>query len=225
MSIREGNVGSTPIEISSITVGPLQENCYLLVDVDSRDAVVVDPGDEAHRIIDVIDSNQARLTAIWLTHGHVDHVGAAAPLVEAYNVPVFLHPSDLPLYERAAVTGRMYGMNFEQPPAPDRELREGDVVSCGTVFFQVLHVPGHSPGQVAFVGNGVCLSGDLLFAGSIGRTDLPLSNPADMQRSLHRISTLADDVVVLPGHGDVTTIGREKLGNPFLRGLARPIGS
>ena len=218
-------VGSNAIEISAITVGPLQENCYLVVDTASKHAVVVDPGDEADRIVDVLHSNEARLTAIWLTHGHVDHVGAVAPLVSRYGVPVYLHPSDLPLYERAAVTGRMYGMSFEQPGPPDRSLRDGDSVVCGTVSFQVIHVPGHSPGQVACVGNGVCLSGDLLFAGSIGRTDLPLSNPADMHQSLLKISTLADDVVVLPGHGEVTTIGREKVGNPFLRGLARPIGS
>ena len=222
---RVGSSATKAIEISAITVGPLQENCYLVMDTASRDAVLVDPGDESDRIIDVLQSNQARLTAIWLTHGHVDHVGAVAPLVGAFGVPVYLHPSDLPLYERAAVTGRMYGMSFEQPAAPDHELREGDSVVCGTVSFQVIHVPGHSPGQVAFVGSGVCLSGDLLFAGSIGRTDLPLSNPADMHRSLLKISALADDVVVLPGHGEVTTIGREKASNPFLRGIARPIGS
>lgn len=213
------------LQVTGLTVGPLQENCYLLVCQATRTAVLVDPGDEADRIMSLIRDEQVELSAIWLTHGHVDHVGAVAPVVAAHHVPVYLHPADLPLYERVEATGRLYGMTLEQPPAPDRELHDGDVLQCGTVSFDVVHVPGHSPGQVAFIGAGLCLSGDLLFAGSIGRTDLPLSDPRAMHQSLLKIATFADDLVVLPGHGESTTLEREKRGNPFLRGLARPPGS
>ena len=213
------------VRVTGITVGPLQENCFLVIDESTLDAVLVDPGYEAERILAVATEQRAQLKAIWLTHAHPDHVGAVGPIVDALGLPVYLHPADLPLYERAATTGRMYGLNFLQPQAASHSLVEGDVVQCGTVSFDVLHVPGHSPGQVAFVGAGVCLSGDLLFAGSIGRTDLPLSDSMAMRKSLLRITELADDYMVFPGHGESTTIGRERLGNPFLRGIARPLGA
>lgn len=213
------------VDIVALVVSPLQENCYVVIDRTTHTAVLVDPGDEAERILQAVDAEGVKLTAIWLTHGHVDHVGAVADIVADRSVPVYMHPADGPLYERAAVTGRLYGMHFVQPPAPDRPLAEGDVVHCGTVSFDVVHVPGHSPGQVAFIGHGLCLSGDVLFAGSIGRTDLPLSDPRAMQHSLRRIADFPDALVVLPGHGPSTTIGEEKARNPFLRGLARPVGS
>lgn len=217
-------VRSVP-DVRQLTVGPLQENCYIISDRTSGDAVVVDPGYEAERILAALGAMEVRVQAIWLTHGHTDHVGAVAPLVDALEVPVYMHPADLPLFARAAQTGQLYGMRFDQPEAPDQSLSEGDSVYCGTLAFEVMHVPGHSPGQVAFVAPGLCFSGDLLFRGSIGRTDLPLSDPAAMPESLKRIAALPDDTVVFPGHGEVTTIGEEKLQNPFLMGLARPIRS
>jgi hydroxyacylglutathione hydrolase len=213
------------LDVTMMTVGPLQENCYLVVDRTTGEGVLVDPGDEADTILAVLNEKQARLTAIWLTHAHVDHVGAVAPIVAALPVPVYLHPADLPLYTRAAATGRLYGMDFEQPEPPDRELAEGDVLHCGTVRFEVYHLPGHAPGHVAFVGNGLCLSGDVLFAGSMGRTDLPLSDPTAMHQSLQRMAAMPGELVVLPGHGETTTLEREQATNPFLRGIARPVGS
>jgi glyoxylase-like metal-dependent hydrolase (beta-lactamase superfamily II) len=128
-----------------------------------------------------------------------------------------MHPADIPLFSMASVTANQYGMLFDQPPLPDRELSEGMVMECGSLRFDVLHLPGHSPGHVAFVGEGLCISGDVLFAGSMGRTDLPLSNPAEMRRSLARIASLPEDLSVLPGHGSETTIGRELATNPFLQ--------
>ena len=187
-------VETAHLDLHGLVVSPLQENCYVVIERDSRRAIVVDPGDEADVISAVIDEEGATLTAIWLTHGHVDHVGAVGPLVERYGVPVLLHEADLPLYERAAATGRLYGMLFDQPPSPNEFVREGDVVKCGTTPFEVLHLPGHSPGQVAFVGDGVCFSGDVLFAGSIGRTDLPLSDPRAMHQSLLRMMTLPGEL-------------------------------
>jgi glyoxylase-like metal-dependent hydrolase (beta-lactamase superfamily II) len=211
------------VKIDQRTVGVFEENCYLVIDDETNRAVLVDPGDEPDRILEMVRTSNATLDAIWLTHAHVDHIGAVAAVVREFDVPVYLHPLDLPYYTqlsaRAAV---MYGIDFEQPRDPDRLLADGDVLECGTLRFDVMHVPGHAPGLVAFTGHGVSFGGDLLFAGSIGRTDLPLGSPADMTASLARYTTaLADEIVVHPGHGPATTIGREKRSNPFLLGAAR----
>jgi hydroxyacylglutathione hydrolase len=127
------------------------------------------------------------------------------------------------LYKYAPQAAAMYGVPFELGPAPDQELAEGDVLSLGKLRFSVLHVPGHAPGHVLFFGHGIAFGGDLLFAGSIGRTDLPLSDGAAMQRSLARVATLPPETLVLPGHGGETTIGAELASNPFLTGIARPV--
>ena len=205
------------------TVGPFEENCYLVVDETSGRAVLIDPGDEADRIVDMVRASGAELEAVWLTHAHVDHIGAVAAIKRQFDVPVHLHPLDLPYYTQlSARAADMYGLEFEQPEGPDRELADEQVLECGALRFTVMHVPGHAPGLVAFTGHGVSFGGDLLFAGSIGRTDLPLGNPADMTASLARYTaTLADETVVHPGHGPATTIGREKRTNPFLLGAAR----
>lgn len=213
------------MRIDHRTVGAFEENCYLLADDQSGRAVLIDPGDEAERILDMVAAAHVTLEAIWLTHAHVDHIGAVAAVKRRFGVPVYLHPLDLPYYTRlSARAAEMYGIDFEQPDAPDAELADGQELACGGLRFQVMHVPGHAPGLVAFTGHGISFGGDLLFAGSIGRTDLPLGNPADMTASLGRYSAaLEDEVVVYPGHGPATTIGHEKRTNPFLTGLARPV--
>ncbi len=205
------------------TVGAFQENSYLVVDPATRRAVLVDPGAEAETLIEMVRASGATLDAIWLTHAHIDHIGAIAGVKRVWNVPVYLHPADQPLYDRGAVQAAVYGLPFEQPPAPDRALAEGDVVSIGSLDFDVLHVPGHAPGHVAFVRYGCMLGGDLLFAGSIGRTDLPLSDPERMTESLDRVAGLPEDTVVYPGHGPTTSIGQERATNPFLTGVARVV--
>lgn len=210
------------MKISRLTVGPFEENCYLIVDEATRRAALVDPGDEAARIVKLVRDSGAELDAIWLTHAHIDHIGAVAAVKRVWDVPVFLHPADLPLYAAGDRQAAFYGLDFEQPGPPERELHDGDRLRVGDLAFDVLHLPGHAPGLVVFHGKGVVLAGDLLFAGSIGRTDLPLSSPADMAASLTRLMTeLADDVVVHPGHGPSTSIGRERAGNPFVNGQAR----
>src|SRR5688572_18888272 len=163
--------------IQGITVGPLQENCWLVADDESREAVLVDPGDEAERLLQAVDDSGCTLRAIWLTHAHVDHVGAVAPIAQDRKVPVFAHPADKFFYEGATVMGAHYGMRIERLPAPGGTLGEGDTVAVGNLTFDVWHVPGHAPGHVAFIGQGYCISGDVLFEGSIGRTDLPLCDP------------------------------------------------
>ena len=205
------------------TVGAFQENSYLVIDPATRRGVLVDPGAEAEQLIEMVRQSGATLEAIWLTHAHIDHIGAIAGVKRSWNVPVYLHPADQPLYDRGAMQAAVYGIPFEQPPAPDQALAEGDVVSVGSLAFEVFHVPGHAPGHVAFVRQGCMLGGDLLFAGSIGRTDLPFSDPERMIESLERVAALPEDTVVYPGHGPPTSIGQERATNPFLTGVARVV--
>ena len=212
---------NSPMKIRSLTVGEFAENTYLVADESLGDAVLVDPGAEPARIVRLVESSGVTLRAIWLTHAHIDHIGGIAGVKRRWDVPVYMHPADAPVYafgERAAAA---YGIEFDVPPPPDRELAEGDVVRVGDLAFDVWHVPGHAPGHVVFLADGVMLGGDLLFAGSIGRVDLPLCDPLAMQRSLDRLSALSDATSVRPGHGPATTLGVERQTNPFLAGAAR----
>jgi glyoxylase-like metal-dependent hydrolase (beta-lactamase superfamily II) len=213
------------LRVQQLTVGPLEENCWLLADEASGLAVLVDPGDEADRLVAAVSASGCTLSAIWLTHCHFDHVGGVAGVIRAGNVPIHRHPSDAFFYASAADNAARWGIAVENPPPATHDLTEGGTVSLGRYTFDVWHVPGHAPGHVAFIGHGLCISGDVLFAGSIGRTDLPLCDPRAMQASLNRLATLDEGTRVLPGHGVTTTIGRELASNPFLRGAARPIGA
>ena len=211
------------MRIHTITVGPFEENCYLVADESAGEAVLVDPGDDAPQLIAAVDASGCTLRAIWITHAHVDHVGAVTAVKRRFDVPLYLHPLDLPLYARAVDQGLLYGLHVESLPAPDRDLAEGDAMQVGGLSFTVLHVPGHAPGHVAFVGHGVVFGGDCLFAGSVGRTDLPLCDPWALEQSLARFSALPPETVVYPGHGPATSIGEENRTNPFLTGVVRLI--
>lgn len=207
--------------VTQVTVGAFQENCYLVVDPETKSLAIVDPGSEPDRIIAEIERTGAKPEAIWVTHAHVDHIGAIAPLKEKWNVPVWLHPLDQPLYRVGGRQAQLYGIPYDEPPPPDREFAEGQKLTLGSLELSVMHAPGHAPGHVVIYGHGNALVGDCLFAGSIGRTDLPFSNPSDLQESLRRIASLPAETVVHPGHGDATTIGEERISNPFLNGTAR----
>ena len=207
--------------VRTFPVGAFQENAYLLVDETEGVAVLIDPGEEGERLLREADALGAEVREVWLTHAHVDHVGGIAAIKRKTGAPVYLHPSDRPLYDNAAQHALMFGLRIEQPPPPDLELSEGQSLHCGTLTFTVWEVPGHSPGHVCIHGNGVAFVGDCLFAGSIGRTDLPLSSPGALARSLDRLLTLPDETVVYPGHGPATTIGIERERNPFLNGSVR----
>jgi len=208
------------MNIESFAVGPFEENTYLL-STSQGEAVFIDPGFEGDALADSVRSRGLDLHAIWLTHAHIDHIGGIAGVKRQFDVPIYMHPLDLPMYQRGADVAEMYQLPFDEPPLPDRSLAEGDTVRVGSLEFRVMHVPGHAPGHVAFVGHGVVFGGDCLFAGSVGRTDLPLADPATFELSLERLAALPPETRVLPGHGPETTIARELATNPFLTGAAR----
>jgi hydroxyacylglutathione hydrolase len=204
------------VKIDWVTVGPFAENSYLVIDEASGRAALVDPGDEPDRILRMVRAADVAIDAIWLTHGHIDHIGAVAAMKREWDVPVMLHPADLPLYRRANQQAAFYGLTLEQPADPDRDLAEGDELSLGSLRFTVRHTPGHAPGHVVLLGHGIMIGGDLLFAGSIGRTDLPLSDPEAMEESLALVATFPPATAVYPGHGPPTSIAAELASNPFL---------
>jgi len=209
-------------EPAVFVVGAFQENCYLLHDADAGTAVLIDPGDDPVRLGAELERRRARLSAIWLTHAHLDHIGAVEGLRRAWpGVPVHLHPADAEVYANAWRAAAMYNLPFEQPAPADHALAEGQTLTFAGESYEVWHLPGHSPGHVALVGTTRLFGGDLLFQGSVGRTDLPRSEPEAMERSLERLMTLPDTRIVHPGHGPSTTIGAERRSNPFLTGAAR----
>jgi hydroxyacylglutathione hydrolase len=212
------------VQVLVRTVGPLQENCYLVVDPATRAAAIVDPGDEGAALVAWIRDAGVRLEAVWLTHAHFDHVGAVADIVAAFDVPVHLHPLDRPLYDNAPRAAAAWGLSVDPQPAPTHTLAEGDRLTLGALTFDVMHAPGHAPGHVVIHGHGAALVGDCLFAGSVGRTDLPLCDPRALSASLARIAALPPETIAYPGHGPDTTIGRERATNPFLNGGARVLG-
>lgn len=208
-----------PLRLIALPLGPLETNCYLVIDDASHEAVIVDPGADAGRIQEALAAEGARASAIWLTHAHFDHVGAIADLHEAEPRPVLLHPDDQRLYDHATVQAAAYGLMVRSPEAPTSPLAHGQTVRVGSHTARCLHTPGHAPGHVAFWFEeaGVVVAGDALFRGSIGRTDIAFADHDTLLRSIReQLLPLPDDTVVYPGHGPATTIGAERRGNPFL---------
>ncbi len=209
------------MRIETLAVGAFQENTYLVVDEHRGESVLIDPGAEPDRLIAAVEKSHSSLKAMWITHAHVDHVGAIAGIKRRWPVPIHLHPLDGTLYRHAHTQAELYGLPFEDPPPADAELTDGEMLEVGSLRFEVAHVPGHAPGHVMIYGHGVAFVGDCLFAGSVGRTDLPGSNGAHLSRSLERITALDAGTVLYPGHGPATTVRDELQTNPFLNGTAR----
>lgn len=203
-------------------VPPFMKNGFVLGCETTRQGVVIDPGDDVDLLLAAVDQHGLAISAILLTHAHLDHVTGVARAKDALGVPVWLHEADNPLYENVVQQGAMFGFRVDPQPAVDRFYTEGQVIEVGELRLTVRHTPGHCPG-------GVCLAlagtpqtlfvGDTLFAGSIGRTDLPGGDTATLMRSIRDVLyAFPDDTIVLSGHGEPTTIGREKRTNPFVRG-------
>lgn len=206
-----------PLQIITIPNGVFQENCYLLGEAGHPDAVIVDPGEEAERFLEEAEARSLRISEIWLTHAHLDHIVGVAAVQRATGAPVYLHPDDRPIYDGLVQQGRLFGLDLAPAPPPSKILQHGQRLKLGTTDIEVRHVPGHSPGHVVFVGPGVVLGGDVLFQGSIGRTDLMGGDMPTLLAGIRKqLLTLPDDTVVYPGHGPATTIGRERATNPFL---------
>lgn len=198
-------------------VGPFANNIYLVTDAATRETAVVDVGFEPERVIDLVREEGLRVRWLLATHAHYDHVAAMLPVQQALGGDFALHPADRPLLEQVAFQGSMFGLPPVDVPEVALELEEGMRVPLGEQSLVVLFTPGHSPGHVAFHHGQTLWSGDVLFAGSVGRTDLPGAAWDVLERSIReRLFPLGDAVRVLPGHGPATTIGEERRGNPFV---------
>jgi glyoxylase-like metal-dependent hydrolase (beta-lactamase superfamily II) len=206
---------SESIEIRSLEVGPLQANCYLLRCGEDGCAAIIDPGDEAERLASAVRQAGIKPQAILLTHGHIDHANAAAALKESFGCPIYIHAADREIVERGE-SPVLWGL-VRNHCTVDREVADADEITIGKTRIGVLHAPGHTGGSVCYRVGSFLFTGDVLFRGSIGRTDLPGGSDAEMMKTLKtRISVLDGAIKVYPGHGPETTIEHEKKFNPFL---------
>lgn len=203
--------------VKPIVVGPLQVNCYLLICEETGSAAVIDPGDDAEAILQVVRDAGCRVELIINTHGHFDHIGANAAIKEATGADLLIHADDVQLLRQARMHASVYGLGVVESPMPDRLLVEGESLQVGNLRIEILHVPGHSPGSVCLKVEDRLIVGDVLFAESIGRTDLAGGNHQQLIQGIrNKLLVMPDTTIVHPGHGPDTTIGHEKAANPFV---------
>jgi hydroxyacylglutathione hydrolase len=200
-----------------VVVGALETNCYLVYCKETRACAVIDPGADPEKIIAAVADLELKPAIVLNTHGHVDHIGGNSDIVKKYAVPLAMHAADTGMLQVSDYIELSLLLGARNSPPPDRLLAEGDEVAFGRVSLRVIHVPGHTPGSIGFVAGGVLFSGDTLFCGGVGRTDLPGGSWKDLERSIReRILTLPEETIVLPGHGPWTTVEQERNSNPFL---------
>jgi len=208
---------SDRLVVHQMSVGPLQVNCFIVACRSTGEAAVIDPGGDGERILHVAEKAGVRIRKVINTHGHFDHIGANQHIVEMTDAELLIHADDLPLLQKASDHAKVYGLSVAASPEPDRLLDQGDAFQVGALDFNVFHVPGHSPGSICLLAEGHLFVGDVLFSGSIGRTDLPGGDFESLVKGVReRLFALPDETIVHPGHGPDTTIGRERRIHPFV---------
>ena len=204
--------------VRKVIVGPFASNCYIVGSESNKEGVIIDPGDDAEEILKNIKDSGLDIKLIVLTHGHIDHTGAVKEVKKATGAEVAIHTDDAKSLQEQLL-GRLFGLSYPPPPPPDWLLKDGDSIDIGDLHFLVVHTPGHSPGGICLLGEGVVFSGDTLFNYGIGRYDLPGGSGSQLMNSIHtKLMILPNDTIVYPGHGPDTTIGTERRSNPFLGG-------
>jgi hydroxyacylglutathione hydrolase len=211
--------------LKTFTFSPFAENTYVVADNTTLEAVVFDPGcydqDEKEELSRFLDDNKLTLKAVWLTHAHLDHVFGCAYLKRKYSVKIYMHANEQVILNDTPSRAAMYGLRGFEPFEIDGYLTAGEVLTLGSLLFEIRFVPGHAPGHIAFVNHAdrYVIGGDVLFRASVGRTDFPFCSATDLKKSItEQLYTLPDDYTVYPGHMELTTIGHEKKHNPFVRG-------
>lgn len=209
------------IFVHQMSVGPLQVNCYIVCDPEMKEAVIIDPGEEGDRILRYVEQEGLTITKVINTHGHFDHIGANRKILQETGAALLIHKDDLPLLMHAKNHAEIYGLSVISSPEPDQLLHEGDTFQIGRFSCEVFHVPGHSPGGICLLCAGHLFVGDVLFSGSIGRTDLPGGNFDSLVEGVRdKLFALPDQTIVHPGHGPDTTIDEERRSNPFVGDIA-----
>ncbi len=202
--------------IKRLVVGPLENNCFIIEDEKTREALVIDPGDEPDRILDLIVDKNLKLKYIVCTHAHFDHVGAIPELKNATSAKIVIHQDELDIYQHTKEqAAALWGYELDPLPDPDIFVSEGAILEIGDIKFEIIHTPGHSPGGICLYGEGIAITGDTLFAGTVGRTDLFGGDIEKLKRSFKKLMALPDEIRVLPGHGPQSTIGKERAENFF----------
>lgn len=204
--------------VERVTVGPLDTNSYVVFDSEGGEGILIDAGGDSSKILSVIARHGVRITGIYLTHGHFDHILAVNDLKQELNCGFYIHERDQEILFQAHLDAeRLLGLSIPKPPPPDGRIKEGDVIHVGDLRLKVLHTPGHTPGSICFVTEGCVFTGDTLFAGSIGRTDLVGGDLEELISSIqNKLFILPDDYVIYPGHGPSSLLRVEKLMNPFV---------
>jgi len=208
------------MNLRTLIVGPVSCNCAIVACPETRDAAIIDPGGDADRILAAVREMDVQVKMLLHTHGHFDHVLATRDVAEATGAKVVIHQNDRPMYDNLPRQGKIFGFEAEPPPEPKLLLVGGEIVVVGKLSATVIHTPGHTPGSVGFYfeADGILFAGDTLFAGSIGRTDLPGGSfPAILKSIQNKLYVLPPDTRVIPGHGGETTIDHERQHNPFIR--------
>jgi len=198
------------------TVGPMEANCYILYNPDKREGLIIDPGAEGSHLIKFIKQEKISINYIVNTHGHPDHIGANRKIKEHTNAPILIHQYDAPMLAKSgSVLSLIFPVEFSSPPA-DTFIKDGDLIECAGMKLKVLHTPGHTPGGISLLIDDSIFTGDTLFSGSIGRSDLPGGSPQVLLNSIKKILSLDENLIVYPGHGPATTVSQELHSNPFI---------